>query len=123
MITAKTPDNNQMHVTYTTPPAFEVSRSNLIIQGADPAKPQEKEIWITSNYDDKLQIESITSLKNYMEVIKQESHGNRVKLIVKITPPVPDGKKRYFTDRLEIKISDSDVVLSIRCNGWYARKR
>jgi hypothetical protein len=121
LITANTPDINQLSLTYSTPPLFEVSRPNIIIQNADPAKPQEKEIWITSNYADKLQIDSITSVKNYMKVLKQESHGNRIKLTIQITPPIPEGKKRHFTDKLEIKITDSEA-LSVRCSGWYKRK-
>jgi hypothetical protein len=124
MITAKTPDINQLNITYEAPEICEVSRKNIIIQNAEPGKAQEKDIWITSNYDDKLEIESIsiTSMNNYMEVINKESQGNRIKLTVRITPPVPKGKKRHFTDKLEIKIPGL-CTLSVRCSGWYKRTR
>lgn len=121
MITVKTPEANQFSLMYRTPPLFEVSRPNLIVQNVVPGKSQEKDVWITSNYDDALEIESITSQKNYLEVISQEKFGNRIKLTIKITPPKPEGKRRNFTDKIDIKILNSDT-LSVRCSGWYARK-
>jgi hypothetical protein len=120
-IIAHTPEANQLRVSYSAPPMFEVSRPKIIIQGAVAGKSQEKEVWITSNYDDNLEIESITSQKNHMKVIGQEKHDNRIKLTLKITPPVQEGKRRYFTDKVNVKIRNSEAI-SIHCSGWYAKK-
>ena len=121
IIIARTPEANQLSLSYSTPRMFEVSRPRIIIQGAVAEQSQEKDVWITSNYDDNLEIESITSQKNHMEVIGQEKHGNRIKLTLKITPPVPEGTRRYFTDRIDVKILNSEAI-SIHCSGWYAKK-
>ena len=74
-----------------------------------------------SNYDAKVEIESITSTKKYMEVIGTESKDNNVKLTIKVTPPQKTDKDRSFTDSLKIKLKSGDE-LAIRCSGFYKRE-
>ncbi|MHC4216720.1 MAG: DUF1573 domain-containing protein [Planctomycetota bacterium] len=90
---------------------------------ADPLKPVDKTVWITSNYGDKIEIESISSLNGHMEVLSRQHEENNVKLEIRvISPAKADKSKRYFRDELKIKVKDSKDDLVIRCNGWYPRK-
>ena len=113
------PQNKEVAVSYSIPEKFEVSRPRIIIRDAKPGETITKEVWIKSNYGDQLEIESISSQKQHMKVISQESEeNNSIKLIVEITIPEKTGKTRYFTDDLTVKTKDG-TELFIRCSGWY----
>ncbi len=116
------PDSGNINIPYSTLALFEISRPRIVIQNADPQKPVDKTVWITSNYGDKIEIESISSLNGHMEVLSREHEENGVKLEVRVTPPAQANKsKRYFRDELKIKIKDNRDDLLVRCNGWYPR--
>ncbi len=114
------PNSGLVTIPFATKPPFELSRSRFIIQNALPGKYETKDVWIMSNYDAKVEIESITSTKKYMEVIGTEPKDNNVKLTIKVTPPQKIGKARSFTDSLKIKLKSGDE-LTIRCSGFYKR--
>ena len=117
------PESGNITIPYSTLALFDISRPRIVIQNADPEKPAVKPVWITSNYGDKIEIESISSSNGYMEVLSREAEENGVKLEVRISPPPQtDKSKRYFRDELKIKIKDNQDNLLIRCNGWYPRK-
>jgi len=117
------PDSGNINIPYSTMALFEISRPRIVIQNADPEKPVVKTVWITSNYGDKIEIESISSSNGHVEVLSRQAEENGVKLEVRVTPPVQtDKSKRYFRDELKIKIKDNRDDLIIRCNGWYPRK-
>jgi hypothetical protein len=117
------PDSGNISIPYSTLAMFEVSGPRIVIQNADPKKPVDKTVWVTSNYGDKIEIESISSLNGHMEVLSRQHEENSVKLEVRVTPPAQSDKsKRYFRDELKIKVKDNKDDLVIRCNGWYPRK-
>ena len=117
------PKSGPINVPYSTLALFNISRPRIVIQNAAPEKPVVKTVWITSNYGDKIEIESISSSNGHMEVLSRQAEENGVKLEVQVTPPAQtDKSKRYFRDELKIKIKDYEDDLIIRCNGWYPRK-
>lgn len=115
------PSSSVVTIPFSTKPPFELSRTRLIIQNALPGKYETKNIWVMSNYDTKVEIESITSTKKYMEIIGRELKDKNVKLTIKITPPQKTDKVRSFTDSLKIKLKSGDE-LTIRCSGFYKRE-
>jgi hypothetical protein len=88
---------------------------------AEPGKPVTKDVLITSNYGVPFEIESITITKNIMQVVSQEKQTNGIKLTVEVTPPAVEGRKRFFTDTMKIKIKGGDE-LTVRCSGWHDKK-
>ena len=117
------PECKSLNVRFTAKPLFEVSKPRIIIQNAEPGKPVVKDVWVKSNYGDNFEIESITSEKNYMTVLNQQKQANNIKLQIQVIPPPKTSQsKRYITDKLNIKIKDSDT-LTISCSGWYALKK
>jgi hypothetical protein len=116
------PDSGVINIPYSTLALFDISRPRVVIQNAKPEEPVVKDVWITSNYGDKIEIESISSLNGNMEVLSQQAKENGVKLEVRITPPTQtDKSKRYFRDELKIKIKGSADDFLVLCNGWYPR--
>lgn len=115
------PNSGQVTIPFSTKPPFELSRPRFIIQNALPEKIETKDVWVMSNYDVKVEIESITSIKKYMEVVGTETKDNNVKLTIKITPPPNDTKARSFTDSMKIKLKSGDE-LTIRCSGFYKKE-
>ncbi len=113
------PDTHQLTLSYVALPMYVITPPRLIVQEAEPGKPIDRELWVKNNYDDKVEIETITSQNGCMEVVEQQHQGSNVKMIVRITPPPQEGhNQRYMSDRLTIKMTDGDEV-SITCSGWY----
>lgn len=116
------PETTQVDLTYLAPALYLLSPARLVIRDVEPEKIIEREIWVKSNYKEDVEIESITSTKGFMEVVKQDKQGKSVKLFVQITPPPQEGKtRRYLSDKLEIKLADGEK-LDVTMSGWYVLK-
>ncbi|HIJ71395.1 MAG TPA: DUF1573 domain-containing protein [Planctomycetes bacterium] len=117
------PEAGNINIPYSAKALFDISRPRIVIQNADPEKPVLKTVWITSNYGDKIEIESVSSQKGHIELLSREYEENGVKCEVRITPPQQTNEsKRYFRDELKIKIKNGKDDLSVFCNGWYPRE-
>lgn len=115
------PETNQITLSYVALPLYKVSPPRLIVRNAEPGKVIKRDVWIKSNYKDKVEIASITSQKGYMEVVDRKQQGDSVKLDVQITPPPQTGKTtRYMSDKLTIKTKDGQL-LHVTCSGWYVK--
>lgn len=114
------PQSGILMVRYTAKPLFEVSRPRIILQNIAPGEESSHEVWIRSNYEEKVEIASFESTNGYMTLQSQEQDGNHLKISVKITPPTEENAatRRYITDDLKITLK-SGQELSIRCSGWF----
>lgn len=124
------PDTSQVNLAFLAPALYIVSPGRFVVRDAEPGKVVSRELWVKSNYFEDVDIESITSTKGYMKVVKQEEvevvkekeRGKSVKLFVEITPPPQEGKtRRYLSDKLEIKLTDGEK-LTVTMSGWYVLK-
>ncbi len=115
------PETRQITLSYVALALYKVSPPRLILRNAEPGKAIKRDVWVKSNYQEKVEIDSITSMKGYMEVVDREQQGSSVKLAVQITPPPQAGKTtRYMADKLTIKMKDGQE-LNVTCSGWYVR--
>jgi len=112
------PDCKFVRVQYNCLKEFEASPSVIIIRDAEPNKPQERAIYLVSNYNQPINIESITADKGFVKVIKKEQTEHRYKIDVQVMPPPRQGQSRVFSDTLRIKIKDKPEI-SIACRGFY----
>lgn len=114
------PQSGLLMVRYTAKPQFEVSRPRIILQNIAPGEVSTHDVWIRSNYEEKVEIASFESTNGYMTIQSQEQEGNHLKISVKITPPTEANAatRRYITDDLKITLK-SGQILSIRCSGWF----
>jgi hypothetical protein len=114
------PENDQLIVNFAVEASFAVSQQQIYIRNAEPGKIITRDIWVTSKYAEKVNIESVTSKNNFMEVIARQPEADRVKLSIRITPPAPSKGSTYFSDELRIKLNDSEDLI-VRCKGWLAK--
>ena len=97
--------------------------STLVVVGAKPNKPVQKEVWIINNYGEQFEIESISSKNGYIKVEQKEQIDKKYKLELQINPPAKENEQvKVFTDQLEVSIKDRSK-LKIPCSGFYFRKR
>ena len=113
------PQGGRLLVRYTTLPQYEVNRPRIIIQNAKKGQKEKKEVIITANYGNTLEIASSSSRLGYMEIVDKEIEGNALKLTIEISMPKENvNNKRYFSDELIIKF-ENDQEVSIRVSGWF----
>ena len=121
------PQGKNATVVYSVVPKYTVNPPLLIIFNAVPNQPIVRKISVLNNYEKDFEIESLSSKSNIVsiEVLEQKkiSNENQIgyQLEVAITPPAAEGKTK-FTDQLSLSIKDGEE-LSIRCNGYYTKRR
>jgi hypothetical protein len=105
-------------VDYTCMREFEASPSAIIVRDAVEKEAQKRTIYLISNYNEKIVIESAVSDKGIVKVLSQKTTENRFEFEVEITPPARQGKLRVFADTLHIKIKDKEQI-DVPCRGFY----
>ena len=120
-VTVDHPKAGMMVSRFNTKPAYEVQRPTIILQNLQQGQEYIKDNRITSNYGNKIEVESITSRDGFAEVIDQQLSADGLVLDFKVkvvTPQTRETKRRLFTDELTIKLKDG-TEHKVRVNGWY----
>lgn len=112
------PECKNVRILYDVLPEFTVNPPQVTLFNLKAEQSVQREIWIISNYQDEFEIESTDSQKGMIKVLDQKKVGNRYQLKVEITPPAQEGERAVFSDVLEVKIKDGEV-LSIAFRGFY----
>ena len=117
------PQSGLLMVRFNAKPMYEVSRPRIILQNILPGEEIVRDVWIRSNYDSKVEIESFTSTEGHMTIESQQQEGNHLLIMVKFTAPTDAqaSTRRYITDELKIKLTNGHEV-SVRCSGWFKLK-
>lgn len=114
------PQSGTLMVRFNAKPMFEISRPRIILQNILPGEEIVRDVWIRSNYDQKVEIESFSSANGMMSIDSQHEEGNHIQIMVKITAPADASAagRRYITDELTIHLTNGQD-LTIRCSGWF----
>ena len=112
----------KVDIIFDTLPEFKVDPRVVYVREAVPQKPVTKQVRIFSNYNEKFEIESATSQKGSVKVLKEEKISNGYLFELEITPPTLESTRRVFTDVFSVKLKDGQVM-RITCYGIYARKK
>ncbi|PKL46338.1 MAG: hypothetical protein CVV39_07330 [Planctomycetes bacterium HGW-Planctomycetes-1] len=118
ILTLNHPHCKSIRVQYSSLKEFETSPSVIIIRNAVVGEIQKRTIYLTSNYSQPIEIESISSDKGIIKVISQEQTENQYKLVAEIAPPLQEGQLRVFSDTLHIKLKEKEPI-DISCRGFY----
>ncbi len=112
------PECKNVRILYDVVPEFTINPSQVTLFNLKAEQSVQREIWIISNYQDEFEIESTDSQKGMVKVADQKKVGNRYQLKVETTPPAQEGERAVFSDVLEVKIKDGEM-LSIPFRGFY----
>ena len=118
LFTITHPKCNEVRAQYTCMKEYEASPSVIIIRNAVVGEIQKRTIYLTSNYNQPIEVESVSSDKGNIKLINQEKTENRFKFDIEIAPPLPEGKSRVFSDTLRIKIKGREQI-DVACRGFY----
>jgi hypothetical protein len=112
------PKCGEIRVQFSCLKEYETSPSVIIIRNAVVGEIQKRTIYLTSNYNQPIDIESVTSDNGIIKVIKQEKTENRFEFNVEIAPPLSENKSHVFSDTLHIKLKGKGQ-LDVACRGFY----
>ena len=112
------PDTKQILLRYNAKPLFKVTNQRIYLLKPDPKKPEIRSIMVMSNYGEEVEIESVKSTKNFIEVLEQEKRGKSILLKVQVTPPPKTEGMRAFYDILTVRIKGGETV-KITASGTY----
>lgn len=118
VFTVNHPSCGSVRLQYNCLKEFEASPTVIIIRDANVGQPQSRTVYLTSNYNEPIEIEPVTSEKGYIKVVSQEKTENRFKIDIQIIPPPKQGESRVFSDILHIKIKNKEEI-TIQCRGFY----
>ncbi len=118
IFTINHPANKSVRVGYNCLREFDASPTVIIIRDAVAGEVQKRTIYLTSNYNQPIELESIVSDKGIIKVVNQVQTANRFKIDVDIIPPPREGKLRIFSDTLHIKIKGKGSI-DVPCRGFY----
>jgi hypothetical protein len=121
-ITLNHPGRKKVSIPFEALSNFKTSPSTLTVLNAEPKKKVTREMYVLSSYNEDFEIESTSSKRGIIKVLNSEKIGNRYKLDLEITPPVREGKKRWFSDALYVNIKGGEKM-EIGCRGFYSRKK
>lgn len=113
------PDCDSVAVSYEALAVYEVSRPRIILQNVEPGQTITRDVFIKNNYNQDFSIASVACQNNTMKITSQTKEGSSINLMIEIAiPPQTNKVRRYITDKLDLKMSDGEV-LTINCSGWY----
>ena len=115
------PECKKVTIIFDTLVEFKVDPRVIYVRDAVPQKPVTKKVWIFSNYNESVEVESTSSKKGFAKVLTQEKVRNGYQFELQITPPTAESKARVFTDVFSVKLKGGQQ-LQITCYGIYARK-
>ncbi|MGB2808754.1 MAG: DUF1573 domain-containing protein [Sedimentisphaerales bacterium] len=115
------PECKTLMIIYNTQPEFEFDPRVVYVREAEPLKPVTKKVWIRSNYNEDVEVESTSSKKGTVKVLTKEKVRNGCQFELQITPPAAESKARVFTDVFSVKLK-SGQQLQITCYGIYSKK-
>jgi hypothetical protein len=115
------PGCKNLSIIFDALPEFKVEPRVVYVREAEPNKPETKEVWIFSNYNEDIEIESTSSKKGTIKVLTQEKARNGYKFELQIIPPEAPSKGRVFTDVFSVKLKGGQQ-LQLTCYGIFSNK-
>jgi len=109
-------------IPFSLVPRFALTPASLNLIRSEPLKAVQRKLYLFSNYDEKIEIESTSSKEGLIKVLRQEQiDRNRYRLVLEITPPRIEGDSRMFRDMFYVTVNGEEQ-LQVPCVGYYDKK-
>jgi hypothetical protein len=128
VLTLTHPECKVVRILYQALPEFQLSPPSLLLFNAEPNRPVQRDVWLSSNYGEDFEIASCTSKMNLTEVVKKEKVVSadktsfRYRLRLSIKPPAPLRTQRALGDTLTIHLANGSEV-ELPCHVFYGTAR
>ena len=120
-ITLTHPQTKSVQVSFTTLPEFQTVPATIIIRNAIVGEQINRKLTLVSNYDEDIELESVSSKSGYVKMISKEKTANHFTIDLVITPPEPKSPKlRVFSDVIYINLKGGKQI-DVNCRGFYPR--
>jgi hypothetical protein len=116
------PHCKKIAIPFSLVPRFRLTPASLNLIRSEPQTTVERKLYLFSNYDEEIKIESTSSKEGLVRLLRQERiDRNRYRLVLEITPPEIEGGSRMFRDMFTITINDGEQ-LNVPCVGYYEKQ-
>lgn len=114
------PKVKSIRVRYSYKPLWVTIPSRFLVRNIERGKVVQRDLFIKSNYGEKVEIDSVSSKKKLMNVISMKQDGNTVRMVVKITSSA-DTRAPWLRDTLEIRLKNGEI-LKVDCIIYFKKK-
>ncbi len=122
-ITLTHPKTKAVSVSFAAMAEFQTSPATIIIRNAIVGEQINRKLRLISNYDDNIELESVSSKSGYVKMIGKEKTKNHFSIDLVITPPEPKSPKmRVFSDTIYLKLKGGKQI-DVSCRGFYSRSK
>ena len=121
LVTTTHPKCKTVNIKFTMLREYQFKPSYLFLTNTEPNKPVTREVWLTNNYDQVFTVEDVSSPRNLVRLLSQETvptvnkNEFTCRLKLSITPP-PVTKGKMFMDVLAVRL-DNGKILHLTCRG------
>lgn len=116
------PKAKSLRISYSIKPMWVTTPAKFIIIDAEYGTVSKRNLFIKSNYGEKVEVASVSSQEKLMTVVSQLQEGNGVRMKVDIQVPTKDKMTQIAKkDVLEIKLETGDT-LKVECAIYPKRK-
>ena len=115
------PETQKLEIHFNVLSKFRISPATIIINDVQPGKPITKNVWILSDDEQELEVESARSARRAIRILNEEKIGNRYKFAIEITPPAEKNDRGFFVDTFLVQMKNGDT-LKVTCKGYYPKE-
>jgi len=115
------PETQKLEIHFNVFCKFRISPATIIINDIPPGKSVTKNVWIISDDEQELEVESARSTRRTIRVLNEEKIGNRYKFTIEITPPAEKHPRGFFVDTFLVQMKNGDT-LSVTCKEYYPKE-
>lgn len=122
-ITLSHPKAKSVKISYSVKPLWTTTPAKFLVMDAKRDTFPQRDLFIKSNYGEKVEIESVNSQVGLIEVVSQEQDGNSIRMKVGIRiPSLKEKPQRFIKDTLMIKLKTGDI-LNLDCVIYLSKEQ
>lgn len=104
------PECQNVRLLFDVLPEYSVSPPSIMLFNLQAGRAVERQVLISSNYQDDFEIESVTSQEGLVTVLGKTKARNRCELMLQITPPEAKADRTVPSDLVEVTVKGGHVI-------------
>lgn len=104
------PECRNVRLLFDVLPEYSVSPPSIMLFNLRAGQSIEREILISSNYQDDFEVDSVTSQEGIVTVLRKTKTQNRYELMLQVTPPAAQGDRTVPADVVAVTVEGGHVI-------------